>query len=169
MPQPTSQRTAVRFAWFLALLAVVVGELLPGNSLPMRQLARLHIGDKVQHFTAYAVLGFYPAVYERVKVLIPAAFGLILLGVLLEFGQLFSPGRSFEVGDMAANALGVVAGIALGLLLRRAVNGPARISPTPVIPNPQVGSAVSRGLAATSAAATTSTAVTRLSSRRISS
>ena len=35
----------------------------------------------------------------------------------LEFGQLYSPGRSFELGDMAADAVGVIAGAFLGLLV----------------------------------------------------
>jgi VanZ family protein len=38
--------------------------------------------------------------------------------VLLEFGQLFSPGRSFEIGDMLADAAGVIAGMSLGLWIR---------------------------------------------------
>jgi VanZ family protein len=115
---PTRLHTA-RFAWCLALLAVVLGELLPGDSLAMREWDHLELGDKLEHFMAYAVLSFYPAAVERAKRLVPAAFGMILLGVLLEFAQLFVEGRSFEIGDMAANTCGVLAGVGLGLLVRR--------------------------------------------------
>ena len=36
-----------------------------------------------------------------------AALVLVALGVALEYGRLFSVGRFFEIGDMAANAVGV--------------------------------------------------------------
>ena len=110
---------ALRAAWFAALIIVIVGELLPGNSLPIRELERLGIGDKVEHFTAYAILGAYPAACEWIGLAIPATFGLIALGVLLEFGQLLSVGRSFEIGDMLANTLGAFAGFAAGLIVRK--------------------------------------------------
>jgi glycopeptide antibiotics resistance protein len=38
--------------------------------------------------------------------------------VALEFAQRLVPGRSFEVGDMITNTLGVCAGLALAALLR---------------------------------------------------
>ena len=119
MRLPPRTHIALRAAWFAALLAVIAGELLPGNSLPIRQLERLGIGDKVEHFTAYAILSAYPAACEWVGLAIPATFGLIALGVLLEFGQLLSVARSFEIGDMLANTLGAFAGVAAGLMLRK--------------------------------------------------
>lgn len=88
----------------------------------MRLLAHLHIGDKIQHFAAYAALGFLPALHERQRMLAFVALGLVALGVLLEFGQTLSAGRFFEIGDMAANAVGVCFGVAFGLPLRSAVS-----------------------------------------------
>jgi glycopeptide antibiotics resistance protein len=38
--------------------------------------------------------------------------------VALEFAQRLVPGRSFEVGDMIANTLGVCAGLVVAALLR---------------------------------------------------
>ena len=122
MPLPIPPRHLLRLAWFLALLVVIVGELLPGDSLPMRDLTRLHIHDKVQHFAAYAVLAFLPALHERLRVLAFVALALVALGVTLEYGQLFSVGRFFEIGDMVANAVGVCFGVALGLPLRNLVS-----------------------------------------------
>lgn len=117
-----SHRRLFRLAWMITVLAVIAGELLPGGSLPLRELAYLHISDKVQHFTGYAVLAFLPALYERPGTVVFAAAGSVVLGVLLEYGQLLTATRCFETGDMAANALGVCAGVALALPLRRAVS-----------------------------------------------
>jgi VanZ family protein len=43
---------------------------------------------------------------------------MFLLGVLMEAGQHFSPGRSVELGDVAANGVGVGCGVLLGLQVR---------------------------------------------------
>jgi VanZ family protein len=48
----------------------------------------------------------------------PAALSMIILGVLLEIGQYFIPGRTFSLMDIAANSLGVILGIILGHYLR---------------------------------------------------
>jgi VanZ family protein len=114
-------RQVLRFLWVAAILIVVVGSLLPAGSGPMRLLEHFHINDKIQHFAAYAALAFLPALHERRHFLAWAALGLVALGILLEFGQLLSVGRFFEVGDMAADAVGVCLGMAFGLPLRSAV------------------------------------------------
>ncbi len=110
--------TVLRLAWVLGLLVVIVGSLLPGDSLPIRELALLDISDKIEHFAAYAALAFLPAIHERRRAVIFMALALVGLGVLLEFGQLLSVDRDFEIGDMVADAAGVCVGISLGLLLR---------------------------------------------------
>jgi VanZ family protein len=107
-----------RAAWLITVLAVIAGELLPGGSLPLRELAFLHISDKVEHFAAYAVLAFLPALHESPRTVVLAAVAGVVLGVLLEFGQRLTATRCFETADMAANALGVCAGVALALPLR---------------------------------------------------
>jgi VanZ family protein len=43
---------------------------------------------------------------------------MFLLGVLMEAGQHFSPGRSPELGDVLANGAGVSCGALLGLPFR---------------------------------------------------
>lgn len=93
---------------------VIVGTLLPGDSAPIKALGLLDISDKVEHFGAYVVLGFLPALHERRRVVGLLAAALVALGILLEFGQLLSPGRDFEIGDMVADAAGVLAGVGLG-------------------------------------------------------
>lgn len=109
---------ALRVLWFIALLLVIVGSLLPGNSLPIRELNYYHVNDKVLHFGAYAVLAFLPALHERRPVLASLVVLVVLIGVLLEFSQRWSPGRTFEVADMLADACGSLCGLVLGLPLR---------------------------------------------------
>ena len=43
---------------------------------------------------------------------------MFVLGVFLEAGQHFSPGRSVELGDLLANGAGVSCGALLGLPIR---------------------------------------------------
>lgn len=84
----------------------------------MRALEELHISDKLEHFGAYAVLAFLPAIHERKRFFITAALGAAALGVALEFGQLLSGWRDFEIGDMIADGVGVCFGLAAGIPLR---------------------------------------------------
>jgi len=44
----------------------------------------------------------------------------IPMGAVLELGQHFVPGRTPELGDAAANSLGVLAGLVVAGLYRRA-------------------------------------------------
>ncbi len=102
--------------WIVAMAAVIIGELLPGNSAAMRLVAATHINDKTLHFTAYTLLAFIPVFGFKMGRGIPLALSMILLGVALEFAQRLVPSRSFEVADMVANALGVLAGMLLALV-----------------------------------------------------
>ncbi len=101
--------------WIVEVLALSVGELLPASSLPFKHMPN----DKLLHFGAYfiaAVLALFA--FERKRMALWVAPGLIALGVALEYGQRFSPGRNFDVKDMVANAFGVGCGVAVGLLVR---------------------------------------------------
>jgi len=84
----------------------------------MRWVAATHINDKTLHFTAYALLAFIPVVGFQLRRGIPLALSMVFLGVALEFAQRLVPSRSFEIADMVANALGVLAGIVLALVGR---------------------------------------------------
>jgi VanZ family protein len=101
---------------------VIVGSLLPAASPVMVAIGRLGINDKVQHFCAYLTLSALPAIgiEDRHKA-IWAAVSMFLLGVLLEGGQHFSPGRSVELGDVISNGLGVACGLLLALPVRSRV------------------------------------------------
>src|SRR5436305_14318160 len=121
VPNPVHVKRFLRFIWFCAILVVIVASLLPANSLPMRALDRLKISDKIEHAAAYAVLAFLPAIHERRGLIVAAALGAAVLGVALEYGQLYSGWRDFEVGDMVADALGVCFGLAVGIPMQSTV------------------------------------------------
>ncbi len=72
-------------------------------------------GDKLQHIAAYSALGFWftMLVLRNWRQLCLVAGGLIGLGVALEFVQGITGYRTFDVGDMLANSIGVVIGSAL--------------------------------------------------------
>jgi VanZ family protein len=108
----------IRALWVAGMGLVVVGSLLPANSAAIRSLSLLGLSDRVEHFAGYAALAFLPMLHERRGFVAWAAAGLVLLGVGLEFGQLESPGRSFEAGDITADALGVCAGLAAASIFR---------------------------------------------------
>ena len=111
-PRP---RRWLRILWLAAMAAVIVGSLLPGSSLPMQALGTLQVSDKWMHFAAYAMLAFLPALHERWPALTVALAASICVGILLEFAQRLSPGRSFETDDMLADACGVLCGFVLAL------------------------------------------------------
>jgi hypothetical protein len=105
--------------WALLICCVVLGSLAPGSSSLMVAIGRLHIWDKLLHFGAYLALSFLPVIgfRDRRRGLM-AGLSMFLLGVLMEAGQHFSPGRSVELGDVAANGVGVGCGVLLGLQVR---------------------------------------------------
>jgi VanZ family protein len=77
--------------------------------------------DKWVHFGSYLLLGFFPVAGVRHwKVGIWLALVAIPMGAVLELGQHFVPGRTPELGDAAANSLGVLAGLVVAGLYRRA-------------------------------------------------
>ena len=118
---PPKTQIALRFLWVLVISIVIVGSLLPNTSTPMRALDSLHLSDTVEHFGAYAFLTFLPALHERRHFIVLAALGIMLLGVSLEFAQLFADGRSWQFSDIAADAAGVCVGLLTGIPMRSAL------------------------------------------------
>ncbi len=114
----STTKLLMRITWAVALLLVMTGSLLPASSAPILALGRLQISDKLLHFLAYAILGALPALHESGRAIALVCAILIAVGIGLEYGQLFSPGRSFELLDMAADAAGIASGVLAGLLVR---------------------------------------------------
>lgn len=114
-----NQRRFLRYFWIAAMCLVIIGELAPATSHLMRTVYALHINDKVLHFSAYLLLSVLPAIsFSNRRRGIAAAVLMALLGILLEGGQHFSPGRDVSLGDVLANNIGVICGLIIGLPLR---------------------------------------------------
>jgi VanZ family protein len=109
----------LRWFWIFALAWVIVGSLAPASSPLMVMVARLHVSDKVLHFSAYLLLASLPvASFRSRRRGIVTGLLMALMGAALEGGQTFSPGRNVELADVFANNLGVVCGLLVGLPLR---------------------------------------------------
>ena len=108
--------------WPILIACVVVGSLSPAASPLMTAIGRLHIHDKVQHFCAYLAISLLPAIaFKDRRKGLKAALSIFLLGILMEAGQHFSPGRAVELGDVIANGVGVSCGTLLGLPIRACI------------------------------------------------
>jgi len=119
-------KRAIRIAWWLAILALIVGSLLPSDSVAIQTLDRLPLSDKMEHAGMYGWITFLPSLCERRSVVIVAALGAIALGVGLEIAQLLTGWRDFEVADMVADTVGVCIGLAVGLAVRAGVRSGRR-------------------------------------------
>jgi VanZ family protein len=91
--------------WTLVLLVIYLSLKPDPVTLQVRE------GDKFSHAFAYSVLmSWFANLYAGLSRRAAFAVGFIALGVILEFAQLWTGYRTFEVTDMAADALGVAAG-----------------------------------------------------------
>ncbi len=106
-------------AWTIFTIALLC---LPGSMVPGTGLFGLKNLDKVVHVILFGLnvlfWGWHFAAIERPErrlryIFLGAVALVILLGVLMEYVQLyFIPNRSFDVGDIMADAIGaVLAGI----------------------------------------------------------
>jgi hypothetical protein len=117
------RRALILVLWAVLICCVVVGSLAPGASSLMVAIGRLHIWDKLQHFGAYLALSILPVIGFRDRRRgILAVLSMFVLGVLLELGQHFSPGRSVQLGDLVANGVGVSCGALMGLPFRTLIS-----------------------------------------------
>ena len=99
-----------RSAFVVGLGVVIVLSLTPSSGLPSTG-----ISDKIEHFLAYFALAAAGAAgFQGHRDRLVIIFSLIALGILMEFGQMVSPGRDASVGDAIANTLGVLCGVTAG-------------------------------------------------------
>jgi VanZ family protein len=74
--------------------------------------------DKVGHFLAYGgTMFWFCLIYRRARTRLAYAALFIAMGVAIEYIQRWTGYRSFEVYDMLADAVGVILGWAVALLL----------------------------------------------------
>ena len=94
------------------LIALVI--FLSLTSHPVRINTNLPYQDKLFHALAYFVLTFwFMQVYHIRNHVFRWVIFFLCLGLSMEYLQGFEPKRYSEVGDMAANTLGVAAALAL--------------------------------------------------------
>lgn len=100
---------------WLLVSGVILGSLLPG---PVMQDITPHVNDKIEHFSAYfALMVWFAGLYPRAKHL-RVAGGLLLLGVALDVLQgTATTTRTFDVFDIAADAVGIAVALALAYWL----------------------------------------------------
>jgi VanZ family protein len=112
-------------AWFIV---VAVLTLMPGNDLPkVGWLTRIKYFDKIIHIGLFGVLMFLfclpfikaPLPFsQKINRCIKIALVVSLWGLTIEFIQKYCvPGRDFELLDWAADSLGVLISLWLGLKL----------------------------------------------------
>lgn len=106
---------------------ILVLSLMPGGPGGINLFGIPHF-DKIGHFGMYAIWTFLITMASGPQrrsgdqqILWKITLFGSLAGILLEFGQYFmGKGRSFELADMVANALGAMAGVWIaGRYLRR--------------------------------------------------
>jgi VanZ family protein len=105
--------------WGVLIGCVVIGSLLPAASPVMVAIGRLHVSDTLLSLCAYVALSGLPVLgspgwWKGIA----AGLSMFLLGLLLEAGQHFAPGRAVELGDVVANGAGVSCSALLGLPVR---------------------------------------------------
>ena len=103
----------MRYATIIVSVLIIIAVLIPGSDLP-----DVHVGgyDKLIHmvmFAAWAVAiryDFHPKRFRFFLVFVAGA----AFSAVTELLQLLVEGRSFDVYDMAADALGLIAGLLIG-------------------------------------------------------
>ena len=100
-------------AWFGAglLIATVITVT---SLLPARDLPAFGISDKVEHAVAYALLAFWFASVMARRDFVYLALALLAFGGGIEIAQgLMGLGREADLLDLAADGVGIVAGVVL--------------------------------------------------------
>ncbi len=103
--------------------------LFTATSIPEESVPSFGVGDKVNHFSAYFILSILlyltlsfqeKSVFVRSNAVLLTALIILLYGVLDELHQMFIPGRSAELLDWLADAVGAICGIlVISLLLKK--------------------------------------------------
>lgn len=117
-PNAPSPRKAIFDASMFRLLTFAWTGIVAALSLsPITPSAIHQIGDKAEHFLAYALLSFLTIRgWTGSRFLYPAFMVILVFGALMEGLQWYIPGRSVEGLDFAANILGAFAGLIFAAL-----------------------------------------------------
>jgi hypothetical protein len=115
---PSFVRRLILVLWVISIGIVCYLSLKPRIEFPLDFKG----ADLAYHALAYLWLSFLPffAFRDRKRGLVCALL-MILLGIALEFGQTFVPGRNFSVFDIAANSVGTILAVMCGKYGRSAI------------------------------------------------
>ena len=98
---------------FLVIISLypgsLLGYLLYGDWGQQPNLIKNPFGTTINHFIYYfyvSLLGFF--LYSRSENFTKLVYGLLFLSVILELFHFIIPNRSFQLGDLIGNILGVV-------------------------------------------------------------
>jgi len=109
-PVPIPARKAL---FWVLLLAVAVGSLLPVDYLPPQAF---DLWDKAQHalgFLALALAGTWAHPRRNARQTVALATGLLAFGAAIEIAQAFTGWRQGDGQDLLADGIGLAAGLAL--------------------------------------------------------
>jgi hypothetical protein len=107
--------------WVVSMGVVSYLSLAPRVAFPID----FRLADLFYHFCAYLWLSLLPCIsFHSIQSAFISALFMVLLGIGLEFGQYFIPGRVFSIMDIASNSSGVIIGTACGLYLRSLIMHP---------------------------------------------
>lgn len=108
LPVSTSLRSWLRTAAWLGVLALAYLSLAPADLSP----PRTRLPGEVEHFAAYACFAAFAALaFWRTVAAWLQAVAIIGYAAVLEYAQHWSPGRSSDLEDFVASAMGALTGI----------------------------------------------------------
>ena len=114
----TLMRRLISVLWVVSIGVVCYLSLKPRIEFPLDFKG----ADLAYHALAYLWLSLLPffVFWDRKRGLVCALL-MIPLGIALEFGQTFVPGRNFSVFDIIANSVGTILGVMCGKYGRSAI------------------------------------------------
>jgi VanZ family protein len=121
-----NENTRPAWAWlfFVQLALIIIASVLATtNHLPLAAVLKHAPGDKIGHMLAYGGLAFFAVAFfgraRRWRVLAV----LLVAAALEELSQRAFPTRTFDLGDLAMNAIGI---LMFGNVSLRGRLGPSR-------------------------------------------
>jgi VanZ family protein len=111
----------MKYATLLVSLLILIAVLIPGSDLPSVNIGGF---DKIVHigmFAVWAIAVRYDFSAPKFRYFIAFACGIVF-SAATEVFQLLVEGRSFDLYDMAADAIGLIIGLLLSSAVLRAVN-----------------------------------------------
>ena len=115
--------TLIRVNAWLAVLTIIVLSVVPGNWRP-----HVMANDYLEHFTAYFITGTLLAIgFSGPVQQLANCIMLATCAGLLEFVQLWVPGRTASMGEFITGALGAWLGIVAIFVVRRVLAASERV------------------------------------------